>query len=73
MTEQEVAVKQMECLASKGSDPSVYAFTVYAAGRGLVCDEFSTHSDASQRKPAAIPPTMARASASADLSRLFIA
>jgi hypothetical protein len=48
-------------------DPSVYAFTVYAAGRGLVCDEFSTHSDASRRKPPAIQPTIARASASADL------
>ena len=60
-------------LAAFGSDPSVYAFTVYAAGRGLVCDEFSTHSDASQRKPAAIPPTMARARESAVLAWGFIA
>ena len=57
----------------KGSDPSVYAFTVYAAGRGVYCNEFSTVTDASQRKPAAIPPTMARASASADLAWGFIA
>ena len=57
----------------KGSDPSVYAFTVYAAGRGLICDEFPAVTDASQRMPAAIPPTMARASASADLAWGFIA
>ena len=60
-------------VASKGSDPSVCAFTVYAAGRGLNCVKVSTVTDASQRKPAAIPPTMARARESADLSRLFIA
>ena len=53
----------------KWSDPSVYAFTVYAAGRGLICDELSTHSDAVQRMPAAIPPTMARARESAAVVR----
>ena len=51
----------------KGS-ATVYAFTVYAAGRGLVCDEFSTHSDASQRMPTTIPPTMAMARESAVLA-----
>ena len=60
-------------IGTKGSNPPVYAFTVYAAGRGLKCDEDSTFTDASQRMPAAIPPTMARARESADLSRLFIA
>ena len=57
----------------KGSDPPVYVLTVYAAGRGVYCDEFSTHSDASQRKPAAIPPTIARARESAVLAWGFIA
>ena len=56
--------------ASKGS---VYAFTVYAAGRGVYCDEFSTVTDASQRMPATIPPTMARTRESADLAWSFIA
>ena len=60
-------------VGTKGSDPPVYAFTVYAAGRGLACDEFSTHSDASQRMPAAIPPTMARARESAVLAWGLIA
>ena len=60
-------------IGTKGSNPPVYAFTVYAAGRGVVCDEGSTVTDASQRMPAAIPPTMARASASADLAWGFIA
>ena len=54
-------------------DPSVYAFTVYAAGRGLVCVGVSTVTDASQRMPAAIPPTMARARESAVLAWSFIA
>ena len=35
----------------------------------MVCDEFSTHSDASQRMPAAIPPTIARARESAAVVR----
>ena len=53
----------------KWSDPSAYVLTVYAATRGVYCDEFSTHSDASQRVPAAIPPTMARARESAAVVR----
>ena len=57
-------------IASKGS---ATVFTVYAATRGLICVGVSTVTDASQRMPAAIPPTMARARESADLSRLFIA
>ena len=37
------------------------------------CVEVSTVTDASQRMPAAIPPTIARARESADLVWLFIA
>jgi len=48
-------------------------FTVYAAGRGVYCVGVSTVTDASQRKPAAIPPTMARARESAVLAWGFIA
>ena len=60
-------------IGTKGSNPPVYAFTVYAAGRGVVCDGVSTVTDASQRMPAAIPPTMARARESAVLAWGFIA
>ena len=56
----------------KGS-ATVYAFTIYAAGRGVYCDEFSTVTDASQRMPAAIPPTIVRARENADLTWGFIA
>ena len=60
-------------IASKGLDPSVYVFTVYAAGRGVKCGEDSTFTDASQRMPAAIPPTIARARECAVLARFFMA
>ena len=39
----------------------------------MICAELSTHSDASQRMPAAIPPTIARARESAVLAWGFIA